>query len=87
VFSALGFYPVCPGSGEYAVGSPLVENGVVKLGNGKTLEIRVENQSSENILVRRVEINGRKLFEPVLTHDELMAGGELVFYMGSDLRR
>ena len=64
VFSALGFYPVCPGSDEYALGSPLVKSARLMLENGKSLEIRVENQSEENVYVQRVEVNGQELESP-----------------------
>jgi predicted alpha-1,2-mannosidase len=87
VFSALGFYPVCPGSVEYALGSPLVEGAVVHLENGKTLEIRVENQAGGNVYVQRVEVNGRKLDRLFLKHDELTAGGVVVISMGPEPRR
>ena len=50
IFSALGFYPVCPGSDEYALGSPLVKSAEIDLGNGKILKIKVENQSAENYM-------------------------------------
>ena len=49
IFSALGFYPVCPGSDEYALGSPLVKSAEIDIGNGNVLTIKVENQSPENV--------------------------------------
>jgi predicted alpha-1,2-mannosidase len=85
VFSALGFYPVCPGSSRYAIGSPLVERATLNLENGNTLTIRAVNQSPENVYVHKVELNGREINRLYLQHDELMAGGEIVFYMGADV--
>ncbi len=81
IFSALGFYPVCPGSVEYALGSPLVKQATVNLENGKTLKIRAENQGPENTFVQRVTVNGKTIDRLHLTHDEL-GGGEIVFFMG-----
>jgi putative alpha-1,2-mannosidase len=82
VFSALGFYPVCPGSPRYAIGSPLVESATLHLENGHTLRIRAENQSPENVFVQRVEVNGEPIARTYLTHDELVSGGEITFLMG-----
>jgi predicted alpha-1,2-mannosidase len=81
IFSALGFYPVCPGSDEYALGSPLVKSAEIDLGNGKTLSIEIEIQSSENILIEEVILNGRKLDSQFVKHVELMAGGKMIVKM------
>lgn len=82
VLSALGFYPVCPGSPDYALGSPLVSWARVRLENGRTLEIRAENQSAENVYVQRVELDGRALSGLSIAHADLVAGGTLVFTLG-----
>jgi predicted alpha-1,2-mannosidase len=84
VFSALGFYPVCPGSTRYAIGSPLVERATLHLENGKTLRIRAVDQGPDNIYVQRVEVDGKTLTRRYLTHDELTSGGEIVFFMGPE---
>jgi predicted alpha-1,2-mannosidase len=81
IFSALGFYPVCPGSDEYALGSPLVKSAEVYLGKGKNLIIKVENQSSENFHVKAVRLNGQILEKPFIKHSDLIRGGELIFQM------
>jgi predicted alpha-1,2-mannosidase len=81
IFSALGFYPVCPGSDEYALGSPLVKSAEIDLGNGKTLNIKVENQSPANMLVREVLLNGKKLETPFLNYSDMIGGGEMVVKM------
>ncbi len=81
IFSALGFYPVCPGSPEYSIGSPLVKSAVIDLGNGKTLKIISENQSPENVYVKEVSLNGKYIRNFILMHDELVKGGELKFVM------
>ncbi|MEE4257353.1 MAG: glycoside hydrolase family 92 protein, partial [Bacteroidales bacterium] len=86
VFSALGFYPVCPGSEYYALGSPLVKKARIRLGNGKTLSITAENQSPENIYVESVSLNGKLVDGLQISHHDLMEGGELVFEMGAETK-
>ena len=84
LLSALGFYPLCPGSPRYEIGSPLVESATIHLENGKTLTIRAENQSPRNVYVQSVRVNGRTIDRSYLTHAELAEGGEVVFGMGSE---
>jgi predicted alpha-1,2-mannosidase len=83
IFSSLGFYPVAPASGQYAIGSPSVEAATIQLQDGKELRIKVENYSEKNIYVQRVEINGKPIRDYTLLHSELAGGGELLFKMGS----
>jgi predicted alpha-1,2-mannosidase len=82
VFSALGFYPVCPGSNEYAIGSPMVTKAVLHFENGKDLKISTINQSAKNVYVKKVKLNGKQLNRNNLLHEELVNGGELEFFMG-----
>ena len=81
LFSALGFYPVAPGSAEYAVGSPAVLAADLELEGGKVLRVRTEGQSAENVYVDAVLWNGVELGRPFLEHAALMQGGELRFRM------
>jgi predicted alpha-1,2-mannosidase len=81
IFSALGFYPVCPGSIEYQLGSPAVNNAVLHLENGKTFSIKVLNQSEKNVYVEKVTLNGKLIDRSYIHHAEITDGGELVFYM------
>ena len=81
IFSALGFYPVCPGSTEYSLGSPLVKSAQVNLENGKVLKVRAENQYAKNVYVKEVRWNGIPLEGLTVDHRDLMKGGELVFTM------
>ena len=81
VFSSLGFYPVTPGSSNYALGSPLVKEAKLHLDNGKTLTIKANNQSKDNVYVQRVSINGKQIENHLLSHQDLMNGGELIFEM------
>ncbi len=83
VFSALGFYPVLPGSEDYAIGSPMVKKAIIKLDNGKTLTIKAENQGPKNVYVERVELNGKIIEGYNLNHFDLMAGGNLIFHMSN----
>ena len=82
VFSAMGLYPLA-GTDKYWVGSPNVDSAVINLGNGKTLEITALNQSAENVYVESVTLNGVQLEGTYVTHEQLMAGGELVFTMSA----
>ncbi len=81
IFSALGFYPVTPGSGEYVIGSPSVNEAVIDLENGKTFRITSENLSEKNIYINELILNGKKINRSYITHDEIMKGGELKFFM------
>lgn len=81
IFSSLGFYPVAPGSVDYALGSPSITNAVMNLDNGHTFEVVAKNQSPKNVYVAKVELNGEALTRPFITHDAIMSGGTLTFYM------
>ncbi len=81
IFSALGFYPVTPGSDEYVLGSPMVNKATIKLDNGKILTINTNNQTKENVYVEKIEINGLLLDGNILKHEYINAGGEIKFYM------
>ena len=83
LFSSLGFYPVAPGSVDYALGSPAVEEATIHLENGKDFKVVAKNQSDKNVYVSKVLLNGKEVKSNFLSHDDLMAGGELVFYMSS----
>ena len=82
IFSAMGFYPVCPGSDQYAIGSPMVKSAILKLDNGKTLEIEAVNQSAENVHVKKVLVNGITIRRNYLTHNDITGGGKITFMMG-----
>ncbi len=82
IFSALGFYPVAPGSGEYALGSPAVHGAVLRLENGKTFAVTVKNQGPKNVYVQSARLNGELLARPFLPVAAVMGGGKLEFVMG-----
>ena len=81
VFSALGFYPVCPGSDEYAVGAPLFKKAVVHLENGCNLEINAPDNGPENRYVRSMKVNCSRWNESFLKHKHLAAGAVIDFNM------
>jgi len=81
IFSALGFYPVLPGSDQYAIGSPLIEKAVIELQNGKKLTINVVDQNEKNSYVEKVEVNGESVSGHAISHSDLTAGGTISFYM------
>ena len=84
VFTALGFYPVAPGSNQYVLGRPFVDHAVLHLPNGKSLTITSENLSEERSFVKDVMLNGKSLDRSYVTHEELMRGGELKFVFSTE---
>ncbi|TRZ42042.1 GH92 family glycosyl hydrolase [Robertkochia solimangrovi] len=83
LFSTLGFYPVAPGSVDYALGSPAIKSAVIHLENGNDFKILAKDQSDKNIYVEAVMLNGKPLKRPFITHQEIMDGGTLEFKMTS----
>jgi predicted alpha-1,2-mannosidase len=83
LFSALGFYPVLPGSDEYQFGSPMVKSAKINLENGKTINIKTENQSEKNIYVSEILVNGKKVKNHILKHSDIANGGEIIFKMSA----
>ncbi|MFJ5772749.1 GH92 family glycosyl hydrolase [Streptomyces sp. NPDC093094] len=82
LFSALGFYPLVMGSGEYAIGSPLFTKATVHLENGRKLVVKAPRNSARNVYVQDVRFNGVKWRSTALPHALLARGGELEFGMG-----
>ena len=83
VFSAMGFYPVCPGTKQYAMGSPLFQSVRVKLENGKTIQIQAPGNNGDTRYVNDVKVNGKSVTRTWLGHDELTAGARIQFQMSS----
>jgi predicted alpha-1,2-mannosidase len=81
VLSSLGFYPVTPGSNEYIIGSPLFKNATIHLENGKQFNIQSNNLSEKNIYIKSARLNGEKYLKSLLTHQDIIKGGTLVFEM------
>ena len=84
VFSALGFYPVCPASDAYAVGSPLFRRAVVHLENGKTLTIAAPDNAPERRYIGAMRVNGKPVEVPFLRRSELQQGARVEFKMQSE---
>lgn len=83
VFSAMGFYPVTPGSSTYNIGSPLFEHIKIDLGNGAFFEIEAQNCSAENKYIQSARLNGKEWNKPWFSHSDIMKGGQLVLVMGN----
>ncbi len=83
IFSAMGFYPVCPGSGQYVLSAPYLPYIRLKLENGKTFEIKAPGVSDKKRYVQSVKLDGRDYGKMYITNEEIMKGGVLEFKMGS----
>ena len=83
ILSSLGFYPVAPGSEDYAIGSPSINNAVLTLENGKNFEIEAIDQCPENVYIKKILLNGKEIKNFTLKHSDIMNGGKLTFYMGN----
>ena len=83
MFSSLGFYPVAPGSDVYSLGSPLVNNAVINLENGKTFTVEAIKQSDKNVYVEKVLLNGKEVTDHKIKHTDITNGGKLTFYMSA----
>ena len=81
VFSAMGFYPVAPGTGEYAFGSPLFKSITLKLKGGKEFKISASDNSAKNIYVNSIKLNGKVYDKNFIKYDDLMQGGNMEFFM------
>ncbi len=84
VFSAMGFYPVCPGTNEYVIGSPVLTEALIHLENGKIFKIKSENLNDKNIYIQSMLLNGEKYDKLFLRHEEIINGGEFIFIMGPE---
>lgn len=81
VFNCLGFYPVCPGSGTYSIGSPCVPGLKVRLSGGRVLEMTTEGWSKEAVYVKAAYLNGKRLTQPSLQFEDIRSGAQLRFVM------
>ncbi len=83
VFSALGFYPVCPGRPVYDLGLPLFEAMDIQLQNGLLFKVKAPGISAKNKYVTSIKLNGTELSRNWISHNEIINGGELIFEMDS----
>jgi putative alpha-1,2-mannosidase len=82
VFASLGFYPVAPGSTEYALTSPSVKSAQLNLENGKTFTVKVSHQGPKNVYIQAIYLNGKALHRLFIDHKDIMNGGTLEFHLG-----
>ena len=82
VFSALGFYPVCPGTNQYVIGTPYFDKVTLHLENGKTLAIKAADNSTVNKFVQSIKLGGKSYAKNYFTHEDIMKGGKIEFRMG-----
>jgi predicted alpha-1,2-mannosidase len=83
VFTAMGFYPVNPASGDYLIGSPLFGRVELKLPGGRHFVVMARDNSASNVYIQSASLNGKPLDVPVITYKQIMAGGKLDFAMGA----
>ena len=83
VFSAMGFYPVCPGSNQYVLGVPYFDKLTLHLENGKSLTVTAKGNSDNTRYVNAMTLNGETYNHNYLTHDAVMNGGNIVFDMST----
>ena len=82
ILSAMGFYPVTPGSGIYAIGSPVFPKITLSLENGKSFTIRAVNVNEQNFYIQSASLNGKPYTRCYISHEDILKGGELKFNMG-----
>jgi predicted alpha-1,2-mannosidase len=83
IFSAMGFYPVCPGTNQYIIGAPYMPYMKINLENGKTFEIKAPNVSNKNRYIKSVKLNGKPYTKAFISHEDIMNGGEMTYEMSS----
>src|SRR3546814_12002177 len=81
VFSALGFYPLCPGSNQFVWGSPLFDEALLTFENGKTLMIKAQDNQPDHVFVNQLPLNGERLTSRWVSNGELVEGGQIEFLM------
>lgn len=83
VFTALGFYPVCPGTDQYVVGAPLFKKATIHLENGKNVVINAPENSKENIYIQHMKVNGNEYTKNYFTHSDFMNGAVIDINMSN----
>lgn len=83
VWSMMGMFPANPANGEYVIGSPVFDEVTVKLPSGKTMKIVAHNNSKKNMYIQRMALNDKDFSASYITHQELMKGGQMDFYMNN----
>ena len=83
LFTALGFYPVNPASGDYMIGSPLFTRMTLRLANGSVFRVSAKNNSAKNIYIQSATLNGKPLQVPLIRYEDIVSGSSLELVMGS----
>lgn len=83
VFSAMGFYPVCPGAGEYVLGAPYFDEMTLHLENGRTVSIKANDNTDDNCYVNSLTLNGKPYSKNYIKHSDLMQGAQFVYNMSA----
>jgi len=83
IFSALGFYPVCPGSSQYVIGSPLVRSATILLQNKKQIKIKVDNNNNNNRYIQKLLFNSKDYGKNYFEYTDLIKGARLKFKMNN----
>ena len=83
VLSAIGLYQVEPAGGKYIIGSPIVDEAVLNVGNGRTFRIVTHNNSDENIYIQSARLNGKRYSKSYLSFKDIVKGGTLELQMGN----
>jgi predicted alpha-1,2-mannosidase len=83
IFSAMGFYPVCPASDQYVIGAPYLPYMKINLEEGKSFVVKADKVSDKNRYIKSVKLNGKPYTKAYITHQDIMSGGELTFEMTS----
>lgn len=84
IFSAMGFYPVCPATRQYVLGTPLFKKTTLTLENGKKLTIQAPGSSEKNLYVQSLQLNGKVYTKNWISHDDIIKGGSLMFDMKAE---
>ena len=83
VFSALGFYPVCPGTDQYVLGTPYFRHATLHLENGKKVEISAQGNAAGSPYINKMSLNGTEYTKNFITHSDLMNGAKIAFEMSN----
>lgn len=83
VFSAMGFYPVCPATPYYVIGSPSFREVAINIGNGRRFTVIARNASLENVYIQSARLNGKPYNKSYISHGDITGGGTLEFVMGA----
>jgi putative alpha-1,2-mannosidase len=86
-WSYLGFYPVTPGVAQYVIGSPTFDRADLYLPNGKVFSVTARNNSPQNVYIQSATLNGKPWNKTYINHEDVVAGGQIVFEMGPEPNR